>query len=115
VFFYNTTNSRRAQRTGCTAFPYGARFLNHLVLSQAPIAWDYARWRHTLETYSIDGKPEFASDDADRAPLDALMADFRLDGPTIEPCPQLLEATAGQKLVTDDNMGTEWRYFLGLE
>lgn len=115
VFFYNTTNSRRVQRTGCTAFSYGARFLNHLVLSQTPIAWDYARWRRTLESYSIDGKPEFASDDIDRARLDALMADFRLDGPTIEPCPQLLEATTGQKLVTDDNMGTEWRYFLGLD
>ncbi|KYH01897.1 fused MFS/spermidine synthase [Bradyrhizobium sp. DOA1] len=115
VYFYNTTNSRRAQRTGCTAFSYGARFLNHMVLSQTPIAWDHARWRRTLETYSIDGKPEFASDEADRARLDALMADFRQDGPTIEPCPQLLEATAGQQLITDDNMGTEWRYFLGLE
>ncbi|QIP00782.1 fused MFS/spermidine synthase [Bradyrhizobium symbiodeficiens] len=115
IFFYNTTSSRRAQRTGCTAFSYGARFLNHLVLSQTPIAWNYARWRRTLETYSIDGKPEFASDDADRARLDALMVDFRQDGPTIEPCPQLLEATTGQTLVTDDNMGMEWRYFLGLE
>ena len=28
---------------------------------------------------------------------------------------QLLEATAGQTLVTDDNMGMEWRYSLGLE
>ena len=26
VFFYNTTNSRRAQRSACTVFPYGARF-----------------------------------------------------------------------------------------
>jgi spermidine synthase len=115
IFFYNTTNSRRAQRTGCSVFSYGARFLNHLVLSQTPIAWDHARWRRTLEAYSIDGKPGFAADDADRARLDALMADFRPDGPTIEPCPQLLEATTGQALVTDDNMGTEWRYFLGLE
>ncbi|RTE90499.1 fused MFS/spermidine synthase [Bradyrhizobium sp. LVM 105] len=115
IFFYNTTNSRRAQRTGCTVFSHGARFLNHMVLSQTPIAWDHDRWRRTLETYSIDGKPEFASDDADRARLDALIADFRQDGPTIEPCPQLLEATTGQALVTDDNMGTEWRYFLGLE
>ena len=27
----------------------------------------------------------------------------------IEPCPHVLARTAGQKLVTDDNMGTEWR------
>ncbi|MGY0575594.1 spermidine synthase [Bradyrhizobium sp. RDM12] len=115
IVFYSTTDSRRAQRTGCIAFPYGARFLNHMVLSQTPIVWDHARWRRTLETYSIDGKPEFASDDTDRARLDALMADFGQDGPTIEPCPQLLKATTGQTLVTDDNMGTEWRYFLGLK
>ncbi|MCA1364984.1 fused MFS/spermidine synthase [Bradyrhizobium sp. IC3069] len=115
IFFYNTTNSRRAQRTGCIAFSYGARFLNHMVLSQTPIAWDHGRWRRTLEAYSIDGKPEFASDGTDGARLDALMADFRQDGPAIEPCPQLLEATTGQTLVTDDNMGMEWRYFLGLE
>ena len=115
IFFYNTTSSRRAQRTGCIAFPYGARFLNHMLVSQTPIAWNYARWRRTLETYSIDGKPEFASDDADRARLDELMADYRQDGATVEPCPELLKETAGQTLVTDDNMGTEWRYFLHME
>jgi hypothetical protein len=31
VFFYNTTDSARVQRTGCLAFPYGARFTNHMV------------------------------------------------------------------------------------
>ena len=115
IFFYNTTNSRRAQRTGCIAFPYGARFLNHMLVSQTPIDWNYARWRRTLQTYSIDGKREFASDDTDRARLDELMADYRQDGPTVEPCPELLKETAGQTLITDDNMGTEWRYFLRME
>jgi hypothetical protein len=33
----------------------------------------------------------------------------------IEPCPDILARTAGKRLVTDDNMGSEWRYFLGLE
>ncbi|MBV8919973.1 fused MFS/spermidine synthase [Bradyrhizobium sp.] len=115
IFFYNTTNSRRAQRTGCTAFPYGARFLNHMLVSQTPIAWNYERWRRTLETYSIDGKRAFASDGTDRARLDELMADYRQDSTTIESCPELLKETAGKTLVTDDNMGTEWRYFLHME
>jgi spermidine synthase len=115
IFFYNTTSSRRAQRTGCIAFPYGARFLNHMLVSQTPIAWDYARWRRTLETYSIDGKREFASDDVDRARLDELIADYRQDSIAVESCPELLKATADQALVTDDNMGTEWRYFLHME
>jgi len=33
----------------------------------------------------------------------------------IEPCPDILARTAGKRVVTDDNMGSEWRYFLGLE
>ena len=32
-----------------------------------------------------------------------------------EECPQLLAATEGKTPITDDNMGTEWRYFLNLE
>jgi hypothetical protein len=33
----------------------------------------------------------------------------------IEPCPDILARTAGKRPMTDDNMGSEWRYFLGLE
>jgi spermidine synthase len=43
------------------------------------------------------------------------MVDYRQDGPTVEPCPELLKETSGQTLITDDNMGTEWRYFLRME
>jgi spermidine synthase len=86
-----------------------------MLVSQTPIAWDHARWRRTLETYGIDGKREFASDDVDRARLDELIADYHQDSLAVESCPELLKATADQALVTDDNMGTEWRYFLHME
>ncbi len=116
IYLYNTTNSRRAQRTACTAYAYGAHFLNHMVVSQSPIDWNTPRWRRTLEAYSIDGKAEFtAGNAADQAVLDRLMTDYRKDGPMFEQCPQLLAATAGKTPITDDNMGTEWRYFLDLE
>ncbi|WP_245471116.1 fused MFS/spermidine synthase [Bradyrhizobium genosp. SA-3] len=116
IYFYNTTNSRRAQRTACAAFAHGARFLNHMVVSESPIDWNYGRWRKTLERYSIDGKSKFAGgSEADRAVLDTLMSDYRKDGPMVEECPQLLAATKGNTPITDDNMGTEWRYFLDLE
>ena len=59
IFFYNTTDSDRVQRTGCLAYPYGARFTNHMVVSQTPIAWDFARWRRVLEAYKIDGGAVF--------------------------------------------------------
>jgi spermidine synthase/MFS family permease len=116
VFFYNTTDSRRVQRTGCTAFAYGARFINHVVVSETPIAWDFARWRTVLENYKIDGKPEFdLSHAADRTRIDSLVTQFGRGGPMIEECPELLAATKDKTLITDDNMGTEWRYFLNLE
>lgn len=124
IFFYNTTESSRVQRTGCLAFAYGARFTNHMVVSDAPIAWNFERWRRKLEAYRIDGKPIVDPARAeDRAELDRLLAwrgslapaaAATVDRP-IEPCPDLLVRTAGMTPVTDDNMGTEWRYFMGME
>ncbi len=123
VFFYNTTSADRVQRTGCLGFAHGARFTNHMVVSQTPIAWDFARWRRTLEAYRIDGRRQFEPGRAeDRAVLDHLMtmeaslksAAGKDDRP-IEPCPDILARTAGKQPVTDDNMGSEWRYFLTLE
>ena len=116
VYFYNTTGSRRAQRTACSAFPHGARFLNQMMVSEAPIDWDFTRWRKILEGYKIDGKPEFdPNSDMDRSRIDSLMHDYRRGGAMIEECPELLSATTGSALITDDNMGTEWRYYLRLD
>ena len=122
IVFYNTTDSSRVQRTGCASFAHGARFTNHVVLSSAPIAWDFARWRRNLVAYRIDGRPMLDLSLAEHAQgLERLMA---LKGQTlterthdssdwIEPCPHVLARTAGQSLVTDDNMGTEWRHVWG--
>ena len=124
VLFYNTTDSARVQRTGCLAFPYGARFTNHMVLSSSPISWDFDRWRHTLEVYQIDGSPVInAARVEDRVTLARLMslnAVIHADSPgtaesPFEPCEHIMRRTAGQDPVTDDNMGTEWRYFWGRE
>jgi len=118
IVFYNTTDSSRVQRTGCSSFAHGARFTNHVVLSSAPIAWDFARWRRNLVAYRIDGRPMLDLSRPEHAQgLEQLMA---IEGQIrserthaaadwIEPCPHVLARTAGQTLVTDDNMGTEWR------
>jgi len=124
VFFYNTTESARVQRTACLVFPYGARFTNHMVVSDKPIAWDFRRWRRTLETYRIDGKEVFDTRRAtDRALLDELSGFEKSLDPKaaqtakrpIEPCPDLLARTAGKQIVTDDNMGSEWLHILGMD
>ena len=121
IFFYNTTDSARVQRTGCLSFADGARFLNHMVVSGTPIRWDFARWRQTLEAYRIDGMPVFdSSRDADRAMLDRLQSlqaslTAHAERAPIELCRDILARTEGKLPVTDDNMGSEWRYSLGLE
>jgi spermidine synthase len=118
VFFYNATESDRVQRTGCLAFANGARFLNHMVVSATPIRWDFVRWRRILASYRIDGRPVFdISRSEDRAELDRLQASLAAaNAPRpIEACADILARTAGEQPVTDDNMGSEWRYSLGLE
>jgi len=116
IFFYNTTNSRRVQRTACLAFPFGARFSNHMVVSDTPIAWDFARWRDVLASYAIDGKAEFDLTKADdRTQLDSLLHEYGPDGPMIEDCKTLLQQTTDKNPVTDDNMGTEWRTYFRSE
>ena len=48
--------------------------------------------------------------------LEARLTTGSTDGDRpIEPCPDLLARTTGERVVTDDNMGSEWRYFLGLD
>jgi spermidine synthase len=124
VLFYNTTQSARAQRTGCRTFPYGARFTNHMVLSDAPIDWDFKRWEAALASYSIDGRPVL---DMTRREDNAALARFTawrqnleaaashsLDNP-IELCRDVLARTGGLQELKDDNMGSEWRHFLALE
>jgi len=118
VFFYNATDSGRVQRTGCLAFADGARLLNHMVVSATPIRWNFARWRRILEAYRIDGRPVFdLSRSEDRAELDRLQTSLTAaNAPRpIEACAEILARTAGEQPVTDDNMGSEWRYSLGLE
>jgi len=118
VFFYNTTDSARVQRTGCLSFPFGARFTNHMVVSTEPVAWDFERWSTVLTAYRIDGHPVPDVREADRLMrLSAELAGTGQPGQDrfIESCPEILARTAGKIPVTDDNMGTEWRYVLGLE
>jgi predicted membrane-bound spermidine synthase len=120
IFLYNTTGSERAQRTGCLAFPHGVRFSNQLVVSGSPLAADFARWRAALSAWRIDGRPALdPSRPEARRTLDALMSLGGELAPrharTLEPCGEILARTAGRPPITDDNMGSEWRFVYGLE
>jgi spermidine synthase len=116
IAFYNTTDAARVQRTACTVFAHGARFTNHMIVSDSPIDWNVTRWRKVLENYKIDGKPEFDLANAtERDRIDGIVKEYGPAGSMVEECPTLLSRTAGKDLVTDDNMGTEWRHYLNLE
>ncbi|WP_062092514.1 spermine/spermidine synthase domain-containing protein [Caballeronia udeis] len=124
IYFYNTTDSERVQRTACLGFPYGARFTNHMIVSLSPLEWDFDNWRNTLESYKIDGRAVLDLNSApgrqrlkDLMSLQSSLTVPAASGPgqPIESCSQILKRTADKQLVTDDNMGSEYRHNLGME
>ena len=116
IIMYNTTGSQRVQRTGCMTFPNGIREINMLVVSPTPIKLDQRRLRDSLAAHSINGRPvlETAEPKA-RHRLEEIVdslapppAGHARPAAMMEDCGGILARTAGQPLVTDDNMGEEW-------
>lgn len=116
IFFFNTTESARVQKTACEADPRGLRFANHMAVGRDAAAPSAQRWRDTLLAYRIDGRAVFdRADPAQMAALDDLVSAYGAPGPRLESCASILARTATLASVTDDNMGAEWRKALGLE
>jgi spermidine synthase len=98
VMFYNTTNSPEVQRTGASVFPYALRVMTCLAVSDQPIEYDRDRLRESLRDFRIDGKPVVT----DWQKVEELIA------AQVEPGSSILQRTRGKRIITDDNMGTEW-------
>jgi spermidine synthase len=118
VEYYNTTGSGEVQLTGATVYPYALRVANFIALSDTPIVFDKARLRSALAAYRIDGRPVFdLSRPADRAKLDQIASLSESTSPdpaherdaVLEDRASLLKRLNGLRLITDDNMGTEWQ------
>lgn len=124
VYFFNSTDSIRVQKTGCASFPFGFRVFNHMLVSNAAIHFDGTHWRKVLLAWTIDGRRVV---DPSRTEGRELLAKLMMlprfattkGGSSvmlpIEPCGSILARAGGAVPITDDNMGTEWRYPLGLE
>ncbi len=124
VLFYNTTESQRALRTGCAVFADGLRIEHFLAVGDASFQPNAEHWRRALVDWKIDSRPVLdLGRAADRQRLDMLVSRIGdLDNPAVpaekkyvERCASVLSRTAGYTLITDDNMGTEWRTNLGFK
>jgi len=118
VEYYNTTGSGEAQLTGATVYPYALRVANFIAVSDSPIVFDRTRLRSTLAAYRIDGRPVFdlsrAADSAKLEQIAALAESTSFDpnkerDAVLEDRTSLLRRLKGERLITDDNMGTEWK------
>ena len=114
VLFYNTTGSEDVMATGLAVYPHALRFLNCLAVSDSPVVFDRARWKAVLLSYVIDGKHVIdASDPQQMARLNEVVSIN--EDPTgrepfsIENDGQLRKRLHGRMVITDDNMGVEWR------
>jgi spermidine synthase len=116
VHFYNTTVSEEVQATGVTVFPYGLRMRGFLAVSDSPIHVDRERWRNVLTAYRIEGKPVFELTKPEhRKRLEEVLSftDIAPDGryERMEYAETIRQRLKGKRLITDDNMGTEWTYW----
>ena len=116
IHYYNTTWSEEALLTGSTQFRHSLRLWNFLAVSDSPISLDKQHWKTALSSYRIDGRPVFDL----RDPLQSRRMDEVLsladtishtDGSEtmrLEPGESLRIRLQGKRIITDDNMGTEW-------
>ena len=117
IHYYNTTFGEEELLTGATEFPHSLRVGSFLAVSDRPIVIDKRRWQASLDHYTIDGKAVLDRRDPEqRLAIDRVLSltdtiagidtsiSFRL-----EPGERLLQRLQGNRLVTDDNMGSEWK------
>jgi spermidine synthase/MFS family permease len=117
VHYYNTTFSEEALLTGATVFPHALRIANFLAVSDSPIVFNREKLRSALMTYRIDDRPVFDMTKAeDRTALEriVMMPDLTTEKPghemesPLERRESVLRRIKAKRLITDDNMGTEW-------
>ena len=116
VLFYNTTSSPEVLLTGVTVFPYGLRVGNFLALSNSPIIVNSDRLEKMLRDYRIDGKLVFDLENpVDSARFHEIIAmthrfntDDSFSHPSMEYADSIRSRCRGSRIITDNNMGTEW-------
>jgi hypothetical protein len=87
-----------------------------LAVSDSPLQLDRKRWRDTLAAYRLEGRPILNLADAgDRGRLNEVLASTETEDQSgreylgMESAGSIRRRTRGSRIVTDDNMATEWR------
>jgi hypothetical protein len=115
VYYFNSTESNETMATALSVFPYGLRVLNFLAVSNSPIHFDSNLWFATLDKLEIDGKRLFDPANPATQRVFARYAAFErtIDGPPVfeglETNDSLRQRIGRARLITDDNMGLEWK------
>ncbi|MDP1588066.1 MAG: fused MFS/spermidine synthase [Prosthecobacter sp.] len=111
IAFWNCTESPRAARTGMEVFPHTMMVMNHCLASNAPLEPNRDRWKKILTDYRIDGQPVIAADQIE-ATLDFLTQEALPEpGHMSRWCrrPAMQTAWGAAEIITDDNLGHEYR------
>jgi hypothetical protein len=114
VYYFNTTSSSAVAKTALSVFPYGLRYRNFVAVSDAPLELDWSRCIAALTQWRIDGRPVLdLTQPSDRSWLSALPSrEAAGAGPKfdLEPRSSLLWRFREARVITDDNMVTEWEH-----
>jgi spermidine synthase len=116
LIYYNATSSAEVHRTAATVFPHSIRYSNMVLASMSPIKLDLAQWENIMKRYYIRGMPVLnLQRDADRAAFAQARQRFLYWDPedgdewnSVESRSHILTRTARARVITDNNMGTEW-------
>jgi predicted membrane-bound spermidine synthase len=117
VYYCNTTESDDVVATGLKVFPHALRVMNFMALSDAPLVVDKDRWLGVLRRYTIDQRPIFDLQNPQGSQVvavymalaDSVAGPPRMQG--LEAGESLRQRLGRRRLITDDNMGAEWRSY----
>ena len=115
IYLYNTTGSADAAFTSAQVFPYSMMVVNNVVGANAPFNLDAERWRKALEgttlplgSASAVAPPKAAIDWLVNTTTHINEEDPVLGGYVLRDRQGMAEFAKGGRLITDDNMLTEW-------